>query len=110
MALPRADLGERPGGSRRSELRAALRELLPAALHGGQELAEVRLERGQDLVGVVLGAEAHLALALPGRFEDLRRLPLGEADDLLLGASRWAISRASWMIRSASRLASPSIS
>src|SRR5437588_508740 len=39
------------------------REALAAALHRGDELREVDLKRVEDLVGVVLGAQADLALA-----------------------------------------------
>ena len=42
-------------------------EPVAAALHGGEELLEVDLEGVEDLVGVVLGAEADLALACRGR-------------------------------------------
>src|SRR5215217_6326556 len=38
-------------------------QLCAPALHGLQELAQVILEVGEDLVGVVLGAEPYLALA-----------------------------------------------
>jgi hypothetical protein len=37
-------------------------EAFAAALDGGDELGEVGLEGAEDLVGVVLGAEANLAL------------------------------------------------
>jgi hypothetical protein len=40
----------------------ALQALAPP-LHGGDELRQVDLERVEDLVGVVLGAEPDLALA-----------------------------------------------
>jgi hypothetical protein len=77
-----------------------------AALDGGYELREVELERVEDLVGVVLGAQPDLAL------------PAARAlDDLLAARSAWRMSScretssawrsgASSAIRSASRLAS----
>ena len=72
---------------------------------------EVHLERVEDVVGVVLGAETDLALAGAGVLDDLLGLALGLLDDLLLGdQAAPARSRASWTIRSASRLASASIS
>src|SRR5215204_513542 len=51
-------------------------------LHGLQELAEVVLEVRKDLVGVVLGAQADLALAPAGVFHDLRAPLLGPLEDL----------------------------
>ena len=54
------------------------------ALHGREEAPEVRLERREDLVGVVLGAEPHLALAAAGLGHELGGLALREAHDLLL--------------------------
>jgi len=48
-----------------------------AALHGGGELLEVDLERVEDVVGVVLGAEPDLALARSRVLDDLLRLALG---------------------------------
>src|SRR5215211_2006236 len=56
-----------------------------AALHGGEELLEVDLERREDLVGVVLGAEADLALGLPRVLDDLLGSALGLLVDLLVG-------------------------
>ena len=62
----------------------ALQPLAPA-LDGGDELREVDLERVEDLVGVVLGAEADLALAAAGVLDDLLGGALGLLRDLLLG-------------------------
>ena len=56
-----------------------------AALHRRDELREVDLERVEDVVGVVLGAQADLALARAGVLDDLLGLALGLLDDLLLG-------------------------
>src|SRR3954462_11903837 len=58
---------------------------LPATLDGGDELGEVDLERVEDLVGVVLGAEPDLALAGAGVLDDVLRRALGLAGHLLLG-------------------------
>ena len=55
---------------------AALQALAPA-LDGGDELREVDLERVEDLVGVVLGAEADLPLARPCVLDDVLRRALG---------------------------------
>src|SRR5882757_9087773 len=44
-------------------IRGALLQLLASALDGREEASEVRLQRREDLVRIVLGAEAHLALA-----------------------------------------------
>src|SRR3954469_6068705 len=63
---------------------AALQALAPA-LDGGDELREVDLERVEDLVGVVLGAEPDLALAGAGVLDDVVGGALGLLDDLLLG-------------------------
>src|SRR5215211_5796014 len=52
------------------------------ALHGLEELAQVVLEVGEDLVGVVLGAEPYLALAAAGVFHDLCAPLLGPLEDL----------------------------
>ena len=74
-------------------------EAVAAALHGGEELLEVDLERREDLVGVVLGAEADLALGLAGVLDDLLGGALGLPVDLLArrsGAACW--SRASLTI------------
>ena len=60
-------------------------QALAAALDGGDELREVDLERVEDLVGVVLGAEADLALAGAGVLDDVLGGALGLLGDLLLG-------------------------
>src|SRR5215210_8644372 len=60
-------------------------EPVAPAPHGGAELLQVHLERVQDLVRVVLGAQPDLALAGPGLLDDLLCLALGLLDDLLLG-------------------------
>src|SRR3954469_5379510 len=62
----------------------ALQALAPA-LDGRDELREVDLERVEDLVGVVLGAEPDLALAAAGVLDDVLGRALGLLDDLLLG-------------------------
>ena len=98
-----------PGG-RFVVLVVATGEPLAAALDGGDELREVDLERAEDLVGVVLGAEADLALAGAGVLDDVLGGALGLLGDLFLGDQLVLRSRASLMIRSASRLASASIS
>src|ERR687894_3004014 len=56
-----------------------------AALDGLEQFPEVVLEVGEDLVGVVLGAEADLALAAAGVLHDLGAPLLGAPGDLLLG-------------------------
>src|ERR687896_1831632 len=60
-------------------------EPLAAALDRGDELREVDLERVEDLVRVVLGAEPDLALAGARLADDVLGLALGLARDLLLG-------------------------
>src|SRR5215211_2291338 len=57
-------------------------QLCAPALHGLQELAQVILEVGEDLVGVVLGAEPYLALAAASVFHYLRAPLLGPLEDL----------------------------
>src|SRR5215210_93687 len=57
-------------------------QLRASTLHGLQELAQVVLQVGEDLVGVVLSAEAYLALAAAGVFHDLRAPLLGPLEDL----------------------------
>ena len=57
-------------------------EPVAATLHGREELLEVDLEGGEDLVGVVLGAEADLALGLASVLDDLLGGALGLAVDL----------------------------
>jgi hypothetical protein len=47
-------------------------QLCAPALHGLEELAQVVLEVGEDLVGVVLGAAAYLALAAACVLQELR--------------------------------------
>src|ERR671915_995238 len=58
-------------------------QLCAPTLHGLEEFAQVVLEVGEDLVGVVLGAEAYLALAAAGVLHDLRAPLLGPLEDLL---------------------------
>src|SRR5947209_5708910 len=60
-------------------------EPLPPAPDRRDELREVHLERVEDLVGVVLGAQADLALAGPGVLDDVLGGALGLLGDLLLG-------------------------
>src|SRR5215212_1208488 len=60
-------------------------QALAPALHGRDELREIDLEGVEDVVGVVLGAQADLALTTARLLDDLLRLALGLADDLLLG-------------------------
>src|SRR3954466_11722295 len=59
-------------------------QALATALHGGDELREVDLERVEDLVGVVLGAEADRALAGAGVLDDVLGGALGLLGDLFL--------------------------
>src|SRR3954452_10329670 len=59
-------------------------EPLTAPLDRGDELREVDLERVEDLVGVVLGAEPDLALTGAGVLDDVLGLALGLLGDLLL--------------------------
>src|SRR4051794_26533858 len=67
---------------------------LAAALDRGDELREVDLERVEDLVGVVLGAEPDLPLAGPSVLDDLLGGALGLLGDLLLGDElRLALAR-----------------
>src|SRR3954451_11808856 len=69
-------------------------QAFPAALHRCDELREVDLERVEDLVGVVLGAEADLALAGAGVLDDVLCPALGLlghlflADQLVLALAR----------------------
>src|SRR2546429_412877 len=58
-------------------------EPVAPALNGGGELREVHLERVEDVVGVVLGAEPDLPLARARLLDDLLGLALGLLDDLL---------------------------
>src|SRR5215210_8679318 len=51
-------------------------------LNGFEELAEVVLQVREDLVGIVLGAEAYLALAPAGVLHDLRAPLLGPLEHL----------------------------
>src|SRR3712207_6139626 len=60
-------------------------QLGAAPLDGFEQLAEVVLQVGEDLVGVVFGAQADLALAAAGVLHDLRAPLLGALEDLLLG-------------------------
>ena len=66
-------------------VRAAALETLAAAAHRGDELVEVHLEIAEHLVGVVLGPQPHLALALARVLHDLVRVLLGEPHDLGVG-------------------------
>src|SRR5579859_2328200 len=59
------------------------RQALASALHRRDELREVDLERVEDLVGVVLRAEADLALARSRVFDDVLRRALGLLGDFL---------------------------
>ncbi len=59
-------------------------QALASALHGGDELRQVDLERVQDLIGVVLRAEPDLALARAGVLDDVLGGALGLLGDLLL--------------------------
>src|SRR5215203_5722994 len=56
-----------------------------AALDGGEELLQVHFKGVEDLVGVVLGAEADFALAGAGVLDDLVGSALGLLGDLLVG-------------------------
>src|SRR5688572_11152506 len=60
-------------------------EAVAAALHRRGELLEVDLERVQDVVGVVLRAEADLTLPRPCVLDDLVGLTLRLLHDLLVG-------------------------
>src|SRR3954471_4738511 len=69
-------------------------QALATALHSGDALREVGLERVEDLVRVVLRAEPDLALAGTGVLDDVLRLALGLLGDLLLrGELRLALAR-----------------
>src|SRR5262249_44655639 len=68
-----------------SRLFLAAREAISAATHRGEELLEIDLEGGEDLIGVVLGAEPDLALGLASVLDDLLGGALGLLVDLLLG-------------------------
>src|SRR5215218_2401617 len=57
-------------------------QLCAPALDGLEELAQVVLEVGKDLVGVVFGAEPYLTLAAAGIFHNLRAPFLGPLEDL----------------------------
>src|SRR3954449_12605744 len=71
----------------------ALQALAPA-LDGRDELREVDLERVEDLVGVVLGAEPDLPLAGAGILDDVLGRALGLLDNLLLARElRLALAR-----------------
>src|SRR5882757_10581557 len=59
-------------------------EALAPTLHSGDELREVDLEGVEDLVGVVLRAEADLALAGARVLDDVLGRALGLLGDLLL--------------------------
>src|SRR6476619_6487728 len=69
-------------------------QALAAALHRSDELREVDLERVEDLIGVVLGAEADLALTGASVLDDVLGGALGLLGDLLLGGQlRLALAR-----------------
>src|ERR671913_487571 len=55
-----------------------------APLDGFEQFAEVVLQVGEDLVGVIFGAEANLALAAAGVLHDLGAPLLGALEDFLL--------------------------
>src|SRR4051794_40071844 len=76
---------KRAGSADLGRLFLASGEAIAAASDGGEELLEVDLERGQDLVGVVLGAQANLALGLACVLDDLLGCALGLLVDLLIG-------------------------
>jgi hypothetical protein len=59
-------------------------QALAAALGGGDELREVDLEGAEELVGVVLGAEADVALSGPRVVDDVLRRTFGVANELML--------------------------
>ncbi len=59
-------------------------QALAATLHRGDELRKVDLERAEDLIGIVLGAEPDLALACPRVLDDVLGGALGLLGDLLL--------------------------
>src|SRR5207248_4800434 len=73
------------GSADLGRLFVAAGEAIATALHGGEELLQVHLERREDLVGVVLGAEADGALGLASVLDDLLGRPLGLLVDLLVG-------------------------
>ncbi len=62
-----------------TRVRPAVRalEAFAAVLDGGDELGEVDLEGAEDLVGVVLGAQANLALLGTGVVDEVLRRELG---------------------------------
>src|SRR4051794_26943879 len=60
-------------------------EAVAAALYGGEELLQVHFKGVENLVGVVLGAEADFALAGAGVLDDLVGGALGLLGDLLVG-------------------------
>src|SRR5205085_10990751 len=70
------------GDARDDRLLRALVEPLPPALHGGQELVQVDLERREDAIGPVLHLEPRLARLATGFVDDVLRLVLGDLDDL----------------------------
>ncbi len=57
---------------------------LATALDGGDELRQVHLERVEDLIRIVLGAQPDLALARAGVLDDVLGRALGLLGDLLL--------------------------
>src|SRR5437588_5371274 len=60
-------------------------ESIPSTLDRCDELGQVHLERVQDLVGVVLGAQADLAFARASILDDVLGSALGLLGDLLFG-------------------------
>src|SRR3954466_9526324 len=84
LLVSRAPLaGAERGSADLGRLVLALEALAPA-LDGRDELGEVDLERVEDLVRVVLGAEADLALAGAGVLDDVLGGALGLLRDLLV--------------------------
>src|SRR3984957_2109021 len=59
-------------------------QALAAALHGGDELRQVDLQRAENLIRVVLSTKPDLALACPGILDDVLGGALGLLGDLLL--------------------------
>ena len=96
---------------RRRRSPASARGAARASANGRQELLEVHLERGEDVVGPVLHLELRLA-GLAARVVDdvLSAWRSASFTISVWDASRTACSRASPSIRSHSRLASASIS
>ena len=62
-------------------------QAVATALHGGEELLEVHFQGVEDVVGVVLGAEADLTLTGAGLFDDVLGVVLCLLDDFLFGGA-----------------------